>query len=85
MMEDFEQSRIRALDDQGRIELPPGLRAAFGWDTGTKLELSSDVIGGTVYMRALTPNCSLCRGKSEKIVKIGLGYVCPDCIAVIRV
>jgi len=82
---DGEKVFTRFIDALGRFEVPQDIREALGWKAGTRLEVGLvDVSIKSIILREVSARCSLCRRKSENLVEIENGYICPGCAAQIK-
>ena len=77
-----QRTATRSMDGLGRVIIPADIREALGWGEGTKLEITiNDITVKSIIIRESSPHCSLCRAKSENLLEIEKGYVCPECAA----
>jgi len=76
-----QKTVTRQMDELGRIVIPADIREAFEWGIGTRLEVAiSDSTAKSIIIKEVFPCCSLCRKKSDCLMRIEKGYMCQGCL-----
>lgn len=76
---------VRKIDDLGRLVLPRELREMLGWQSEEPIEIELlDQAEQTVLLRAAKPSCAFCQKRDDILKMVGLGFICPQCIAQVK-
>ena len=72
---------VRNIDDAGRLVIPKGLRAAYGFEARDPVEIY--VLDDGIFIKKYSLHCPLC-GSGEELKTIGDTRLCVHCFEKIR-